>query len=82
MMQGPLEFYRDDGTPVNPDLIPKPGLCLTCKHDEDRKQQIPCTLNRRISRAKMILFVRYTKKDNGKCFFWENIWWSVPQTQA
>lgn len=39
-------FYNDNGTPVHPDLIPKPGLCLTCKHDEDSRQYIPCTLNR------------------------------------
>jgi hypothetical protein len=43
---GPQGFYKDDGTPVNPDLIPKPGLCLTCKHEDDPKQEIPCTLNR------------------------------------
>lgn len=44
-MQESTGFYRDDGTPVNPDLIPKPGLCLTCRHDEDPGQHIPCTLN-------------------------------------
>jgi len=25
-------FFRDDGTLVNPDLTPKPGLCVICKH--------------------------------------------------
>ncbi len=39
-------FYKDDGTPVNFDLIPEPGLCITWKHDEDSRQKIPCTLNR------------------------------------
>jgi len=24
-------YFDDDGNQLNPDLIPKPGLCLTCK---------------------------------------------------
>lgn len=39
-------FFRDDGTPVNPDLMPKPSLCITCRHDGDPGQEIPCRLNR------------------------------------
>ena len=41
------KFYDDDGTEVNPDLIPKPSLCITCKKDESSgKENILCDLNR------------------------------------
>lgn len=39
-------FFNDDGTPVNPDLMPKPSLCTTCKHDNDPNQETLCALNR------------------------------------
>lgn len=39
-------FFNDDGTPVNPDLMPKPSLCATCKHDNDPNQETLCALNR------------------------------------
>jgi hypothetical protein len=39
-------FFNDDGTPVNPDLMPKPSLCATCKHDGDPNQEAICALNR------------------------------------
>jgi len=26
-------YFDEDGNQLNPDLIPKPGLCLTCKKD-------------------------------------------------
>ena len=42
------KFYNDDGTEVNPDLIPKPSLCITCKKDElSGKENILCDLNRK-----------------------------------
>lgn len=41
------KFYDDDGTEINPDLIPKPDLCITCKRDgEPGKEEILCTLTR------------------------------------
>lgn len=40
------KFYHDDGTEVNPDLIPKPHLCVTCKKDELRDEEHLCILNR------------------------------------
>lgn len=41
------KFYDDDGTEVNPDLISKPSLCITCKKDElSGKENILCNLNR------------------------------------
>ncbi len=40
-------YFNDDGTELNSDLVPKPGLCLTCKKDnESGKEEILCTLNR------------------------------------
>jgi len=39
-------YYDDDGNQLNPDLIPKPGLCLTCKKDLDPNEEILCNLNR------------------------------------
>ena len=34
-------------TALNPDLIPKPSLCITCKKDElSGKENILCDLNR------------------------------------
>lgn len=41
------KFYHDDGTEVNPNLIPKPSLCITCKSDGlPGTEDILCTLNR------------------------------------
>jgi len=39
-------FFKDDGTPINSNLVPKPALCVMCKHDSDPHQEIPCMLNR------------------------------------
>lgn len=39
-------YYDDDGNKINPDLIPKPGLCLICKLDDDPNEEILCNLNR------------------------------------
>jgi len=39
-------FYDDDGSKLNPDLIPKPVLCLSCSKDDDPNEDILCNLNR------------------------------------
>lgn len=39
-------YFNDDGNQLNPDLMPKPGLCLTCKKDTDPDEEILCNLNR------------------------------------
>ena len=41
-------IFDDDGNPINPDLIPKPGLCLLCELDDvaDPEENILCNLNR------------------------------------
>ncbi|NOY50892.1 MAG: hypothetical protein GXO88_10075 [Chlorobi bacterium] len=55
-------FFDDDGTEINPDLVPKPGLCLICKKQDDPEEEILCTLN--------ILDQR--DDDEFKCFAFEN----------
>ena len=39
-------FFRDDGTEINPDLVKKPSLCVSCCKDDDPKEEILCTLTR------------------------------------
>ena len=39
-------YFDDDGNELNPDLIPKPGLCLICKKDSDPDEEILCNLTR------------------------------------
>ncbi len=39
-------YFTDDGNPLNPDLIPKPGLCLVCRKDSDPYEEIFNNLNR------------------------------------
>ncbi len=41
------KFFHDDGTEVNPDLIPKPDLCIRCRKDGiGGEEDILCILNR------------------------------------
>ena len=39
-------FFDDAGNEINPHLIPKPGLCVTCRKDDDPNEEILCTLTR------------------------------------
>ena len=39
-------FFDDDGNKLNPDLIQKPGLCLSCIHDDEPEEEILCILTR------------------------------------
>ena len=39
-------YFYDDGTEFNPDLYPKPQLCLSCKKDDDSNENILCKLTR------------------------------------
>ena len=39
-------FYLDDGTKVDPNLIPKPSLCISCIKDDDPSEEVLCTLTR------------------------------------
>jgi hypothetical protein len=35
-------FFDDEGTEINPELIPNPGLCVIRKKDDDLKEEIFC----------------------------------------
>lgn len=41
-------FFHDDGTPIDPETIPVPGLCIICKKYfmEDPDEKMLCLLNR------------------------------------
>ncbi|MBN2290850.1 MAG: hypothetical protein JXM70_00405 [Pirellulales bacterium] len=39
-------FFDDDGNELNPDLVAKPSLCVSCAKDGDPNEEILCTLNR------------------------------------
>lgn len=43
-----MPYYDDDGNELNPDLVPKPALCVACQKDEsnDWEEQVLCNLNR------------------------------------
>ena len=41
------KYFDDDGDEINPDLIPKPDLCITCKKDGiPGREEILCSLTR------------------------------------
>ena len=37
-------FFRDNGTKIDPDLIIKPGLCMSCRRDNDPDEKVLCIL--------------------------------------
>lgn len=41
-------FYDDDGNKINPNLLPKPHLCFSCKSndDDDWEENLLCQMNR------------------------------------
>ncbi|MCB9858788.1 MAG: hypothetical protein H6818_24170 [Phycisphaerales bacterium] len=41
-------YFNDDGTEFNPDLIPTPDLCVSCKSHEipDAEEEVLCNLTR------------------------------------
>jgi hypothetical protein len=41
-----MPYYDDDGNELNPDLIPKPQLCLSCRKNNDPGEEVLCNLNR------------------------------------
>jgi len=41
------KYFDDDGTEINPDLVPKPDLCVSCKKDGQLgKEEVLCNLTR------------------------------------
>lgn len=43
---GAMRYMNDDGTAFNPNLIPIPSTCLTCRKYGEPSQEIPCSLIR------------------------------------
>lgn len=43
-----MPYFDDDGNELNPDLVPKPALCVACRNDEagDEMEIVLCTLSR------------------------------------
>ena len=39
-------YYDDDGNELNPDLVAKPSLCVSCAKDGDLGEEMLCVLNR------------------------------------
>lgn len=44
--EGEGGYFDDNGNRLNPDLIPRPQLCLSCTKDEDPHEEILCNLTR------------------------------------
>jgi len=43
---GEFGYFDDDGNEMNPDLISKPSLCVSCAKDGDPGEEVLCNLNR------------------------------------
>lgn len=41
-----MPYFDDNGNELNPNLIPKPALCVGCRNDDDPSQEIVCNLTR------------------------------------
>jgi len=47
MTKGTSGYFDDnDGTGINPDLVSKPSLCVSCKKDTDPVEERLCALAR------------------------------------
>jgi len=66
-----MRYFHDDGTEFNPNLIPKPSLCATCKKDTMAQQEMLCNLTRTDQRG----------EERFICFAYESISGEV-QTKA
>ncbi len=58
-----MPFFDDDGNEINPDLFPKPTLCLSCRKNEDPTEDILCSLTR----------IDQIDESEFKCFAYEQI---------
>ena len=59
-------IYNDDGMKINPALIPKPSLCLTCKKDDMEEEEILCLLTRNDQAGEKNLNVLPMNPNSGK----------------
>ena len=58
-----MRYFNDDGTEVNPDLFPKPSLCLNCRNNDDPNEEVLCSLTRLDQRD----------EDEFKCFGYKKL---------
>lgn len=58
-----MPYFNDDGTEINPDLFPKPPLCLSCDKNDDANEEILCNLNR----------LDQLEESEFKCFAYEEV---------
>ena len=68
MTENKPKYFDDDGSEINPDLIPNPDLCITCKKDGLPGEEMLCNLTR-LTRAdqqgeKEFRCDAYESKDN------------------
>ena len=57
--------YLDDGTKIDPNLVPKHGLCISCALDDDPAEEMLCTLNinDQMNEAEFTYFAYKPKQD-------------------
>jgi hypothetical protein len=69
-----MPYFDDDGNELNPNLIPKPGLCVGCRNDDDPSQEIVCNLTRldQQDEPEFICFAYEPKTGHG----WKDLWLS------
>jgi hypothetical protein len=39
-------YFSDDGTEIDPTIVPIPTLCHSCLKNNDTTEEVPCMLNR------------------------------------
>lgn len=46
-MEDNNKFFDDEGNEINPDIVPKPDLCISCKKDgQSGEEEILCNFTR------------------------------------
>ena len=64
-MEGRMRYFDDDGNEVNPNLIAKPSLCVSCAKDDDPEEVVLCALNRLGQRGRRRFQVRRIRPQEG-----------------
>lgn len=62
-----MPYFDDDSNELNPNLIPKPSLCVSCRKDDDETERIVCNLTRldQQDEPEFICFAYESKADSG-----------------
>ncbi|MCP4265632.1 MAG: hypothetical protein GY777_08670 [Candidatus Brocadiaceae bacterium] len=59
-----LKYFDDDGNEINPDLISKPSLCVSCVKDEGPEEEMRVILTVWINRVKQVSSASLTSQGN------------------